>query len=160
MSTLDFARKTLSAPLGFRLASWPKDPQGIYFGGNDMEFTPRQMLAFGELYLNGGRANGRQIIPENWVADSMRARAISTRESGRYYGYGWWIREMAGFNTPYAWGYGGQFIILVPDMQLVVVTTSSSFPGEERRARLRRLIDLIEFEIVAVSAEFLGMEKS
>jgi CubicO group peptidase (beta-lactamase class C family) len=155
MSTLDFARQTLSAPLGFRLASWPTDPQGIYFGGNDMEFTPRQMLAFGELYLNGGRANGEQIIPEDWVADSLRARAISTREDGRYYGYGWWIREMAGFSAPYAWGYGGQFIILVPDLELIVVTTSSSFPGEERREHLRRLLDLIEFEVVAVMAESL-----
>src|SRR5688572_20394205 len=57
-STWQFANEVLARPLGFSLAQWPRDPQGIYFGGNDMLMTPRQMLAFGELYLNkseGGR---------------------------------------------------------------------------------------------------------
>lgn len=143
-STLEFARENLAGPLGFRLASWPQDPQGIYFGGNDMEMTPRQMLEFGELYLNGGRANGRQIVPEPWVTASLRRHATSTREPGRYYGYGWWIREMAGVETRYAWGYGGQFIVLAPEAGLVVVTTSSSRPGPDRRAHTRRMYDLVE----------------
>ena len=104
MSTLEFAREALSEPLGFRLASWPRDPQGIFFGGNDMEMTPRQMLEFGELYLNDGRANGTQIVPADWVAASLRPLAKSTRENNRSYGYGWWIRDMAGHRTPYAWG--------------------------------------------------------
>ena len=147
-STLAFARESLGQPLGFHLAAWPKDPQGIYFGGNDMEFTARQMLAFGELYLNGGRANGRQIIPAAWIEASLQPRAVSTRETGRFYGYGWWVREMAGYSTPYAWGYGGQFIILVPELDLVVVTTSSSNPGDERRSHLRQLYDLIEFLVI------------
>jgi CubicO group peptidase (beta-lactamase class C family) len=152
-STLAYARHALGEPLGFHLAQWPRDPLGIYFGGNDMEFTPRQMLAFGELYLNGGLADGRQVVPTEWVDASLQARAVSTRESGRYYGYGWWLREMAGYMTPYAWGYGGQFIVLVPELNLVVVTTSSSLPSEERRPHLRQLYDLFEFQIVAPLSE-------
>ncbi len=148
-STLAFARETLGGPLDFRLADWPRDPQGIYFGGNDMEFTPRQMMAFGRLYLDDGRANGSQVIPADWTRTSLRPRAVSTREIGRYYGYGWWVREMAGYWTPYAWGYGGQFIILVPELDLVVVTTSSSFPSEERRPHLTQLYDLIEHLVIA-----------
>ena len=50
-STLQFAQETLAAPLGFRLSSWPRDPQGIYSGGNEMLLTPKQMAAIGELYL-------------------------------------------------------------------------------------------------------------
>ena len=149
MSTLAFAREVLAEPLGFRLAPWPRDPQGIFFGGNDMEMTPRQMLEFGELYLNGGRANGKQIIPAYWVAASLRRRATSTRENDRSYGYGWWIREMAGHETPYAWGYGGQFIVLVPEFDLVVVTTSSSYPGPDRRAHTQRMYDLVEHAVIA-----------
>ncbi len=148
-STLAFARDSLGQPLGFHLAAWPKDPQGIYFGGNDMEFTPRQMLAFGELYLNGGRASGRQVVPAAWIEASLQSRAVSTREIGRFYGYGWWVRDMAGYSTPYAWGYGGQFVILVPELNLVVVTTSSSNPGDERRPHLRQLYDLIEHLVIA-----------
>ena len=155
-STLEFAREVLAEPLGFHLAPWPQDPQGIYFGGNDMEMTPRQMRAFGELYLNDGRANGTQIVPEDWVQDSLVRRAQSRRERSRYYGYGWWIREMAGHETPYAWGFGGQFILLVPELDLVVVTTSSSNPGSERRAHTRRMYDLVEYGVVAAVSEELG----
>ena len=56
---------------------------------------------------------------------------------------------MAGLPTAYAWGYGGQFILLVKDLDLVVVTTSSSQPGDTRRAHIRALYDLLEDEIVA-----------
>ena len=71
-------RRRWPKPLGFTLAQWPRDPQGIYFGGNDMLMTPRQMLAFGELYLNGGRVGGRQIVPEAFVDGVVRAaRALA-----------------------------------------------------------------------------------
>jgi CubicO group peptidase (beta-lactamase class C family) len=147
-STLEFARETLGAPLGFQLAAWPQDPHGIYFGGNNMEFTPRQMLAFGELYMNDGEANGRQIIPVSWVEQSLQPLVQSPRNKERRYGYGWWMRDMAGIHTAYAWGYGGQFIVLVKELGLVIVTTSSSLPGDTRRRHIRNLYDLLEHKIV------------
>ena len=149
-STWQFAQEAVARPLGFTLAQWPRDPQGVYFGGNEMLLTPRQMLAFGELYLNrgrangGGRANGRQIVPAQWVEASLVPRVQSRRESERYYGYGWWIRELAGYQTSYAWGYGGQFIFLVPDLDLVIVTTSSTAVGDDRRGHTRAVYDLVE----------------
>ena len=147
-STLQFAREELGQPLGFHLEAWPTDPDGIYFGGNNMEITPRQMLTFGELYLNRGRANGRQVIPESWVDISFQPLAESRRESGRFYGYGWWLRDMAGVRTAYAWGYGGQFILIAPELDLVVVTTSNSLPGSDRRAHIRSLYDVLEQRVV------------
>ena len=147
-STLQFAREVLGKPLGFNLAEWPRDPKGIYFGGNNMELTPRQMLSFGELYLNNGQVNGRQVIPESWITTSLQPLAESAREEGRFYGYGWWMRDMAGMQTNFAWGYGGQFILLVPDLSLVVVTTSSSLPGDNRRSHIRSLYELLEYEII------------
>ncbi len=152
-STLEFAREQLGGPLGFEIQAWPTDPDGIYFGGNNMELTPRQMLAFGELYLNEGRANGRQVIPEAWVELSLTRRAESLRERGRYYGYGWWLRDMAGVPVAYAWGYGGQFILVASNLDLVVVTTSSSLPGRDRRSHIRSLYDLLETRVVAPAAE-------
>jgi CubicO group peptidase (beta-lactamase class C family) len=153
--TLAFARAALAEPLGFRLPPWPRDPQGIYFGGNDMELTPRQMLAFGELYANGGKVGGKQIVPAEWVDASLQRRAESPREEGRYYGYGWWIREMAGFETPYAWGFGGQLIVLVPELRLVVVTTSSANPGPDRRPHTLRMYDFVEFDVLEPTAAAL-----
>ena len=64
---------------------------------------------------------------------------------------------MAGHETPYAWGYGGQFIVLVPEYDLVVVTTSSSYPGPDRRAHTQRMYDLVEHAVIApVSARTVG----
>ena len=153
MSTRDYAQRVLGEPLGIRVQPWTRDPDGIYFGGNNMEFTPRQMMAFGELYMNRGRANGQQVVPEEWVDLSLTPVVRSTRNIERQYGYGWWMRDMAGLQTAYAWGYGGQFILLVEDLGLVVVTTSSSQPGDTRRRHIRALYNLLEDKIVQPAVE-------
>jgi CubicO group peptidase (beta-lactamase class C family) len=129
-STWAFARRSL-APLGIRLRAWTTDPQGVYFGGNEMRLTPREMLAFGRLYLNGGRApDGTQLLPRAWIDSSWVPRTTSGW-SGNAYGYGWWIREAHGHPVYFAWGYGGQFVFVVPSASMVVVATSD--PTPERR---------------------------
>jgi CubicO group peptidase (beta-lactamase class C family) len=147
-NTWKFADEALAEPLGFDLPRWPTDPQGIYFGGNDMELTPRQMLAFGNLYLNGGRFADKQVISEAWVRESLTPRTRSPRDPRRLYGYCWWIRDLGGFRTYYAWGYGGQFIFLVPELELVAVTTSSTAPGGDRRDHLGGIYDLVEDHVI------------
>ena len=147
-TTRQFAQEVLARPLGFTLAEWLRDPQGVYFGGNEMSMTPRQMLAFGELYLNRGRVKGVQIVPEQWIDASFVPRGRSDF-SEQLYGYGWWIREMAGRQTHYAWGYGGQFIVIVPTLNLVVVSTSNPNVSDDRRTHRRTVDDIIENLIVA-----------
>ncbi|HSC28911.1 MAG TPA: serine hydrolase, partial [Vicinamibacterales bacterium] len=71
MTTWQFARSALMKPLGVTLASWTRDPQGIFMGGNEMLMTPRQMLAFGEMYRNGGRVSGRQILSKNFIDETF-----------------------------------------------------------------------------------------
>jgi CubicO group peptidase (beta-lactamase class C family) len=154
-STWQFAQETLAKPLGISLAQWQRDPQGIYFGGNEMVMTPRQMLAFGELYLNRGRARGAQVVPEKWIETSFIPRDRSDF-SEQLYGYGWWIRQIAGHQGYYAWGYGGQFIVLVPELELVVVSTSSAAVSEERRSHRRTVDDIIEYLIVEPIARQAG----
>jgi CubicO group peptidase (beta-lactamase class C family) len=151
-TTRRFAQEHLTTPLGFTLAEWPRDPQGIYFGGNEMLMTPRQMLAFGELYLNEGRVNGRQVVPESWVETSIVPRGRSDY-SEQLHGYGWWIRELGGYDAFFAWGYGGQYIFIVRELDLVVVTTSSTAVGEERFNHRRTIFDLVErFVIEPIAA--------
>ena len=154
-STWQFAQDTLARPLGFGLAPWTRDPQGIYFGGNEMVMTPRQMLAFGELYRNKGRFGDKQIIPESWVRESLRPRTRSPRNN-QGYGYGWWSRDFAGYETFFAWGYGGQYIFLVPELDVVVVTTSSTTMGEERRSHRRTIFDVLEQLILPAVARMEG----
>lgn len=148
MGTFEFARRHLAEPLGIPIRPWTRDPQGIYFGGNEMHLTPRAMLAIGELYLNRGRAGDARVISEQWIRESFEARTRSQR-SGREYGYGWWIGSLAGRRTFYAWGHGGQFIFVVPEINMVAVTTSTPLmERQERRAHRRAIYDLMEEEFV------------
>jgi CubicO group peptidase (beta-lactamase class C family) len=156
MDTKTFAQQALTSPLGYSMSYWSQDPQGIYFGGNDMEMTPRQMLRFGELYLNDGQYNGEQVLAPEWVRVSHQAHATSPRGQGRFYGYGWWLRDLAGMLVPVAWGYGGQLIFVVKELDLVVVATSDSEPGPQRRGHLGRLYDLVEETILSPMAQGRG----
>ena len=133
-STWQFAQDALAKPLGITLARWPQDPQGIYFGGNEMLLTPKQMVAIGELYLKRGRVNGRQIVPASWVDTSCVPRTTSAWDSDRRYGYGWWIQDFDGGTACFAWGYGGQYIFVFRELNLVVAATSSTAVSDERRA--------------------------
>ncbi len=123
-STLALARDWLGPLEGFRIGAWERDPQGIYLGGNQMAMSARSLLAFGELYRNGGRTpEGEQLIPEGWIRQSWQSRTNS-RFSNDGYGYGWFERVIGGRTVHFAWGYGGQMLYIVPDLGLTVVMTS------------------------------------
>ena len=147
-STHRYAERVLARPLGIPLRAWTRDPQGIYFGGNEMRMTPREMVAFGVLYLNGGRApNGTQVIPKTWI-DSSWVRRTRSGWSDQEYGYGWWIRRSGTHDVYFAWGYGGQFIFVVPDLDLVVVTTSDASPTTRERGHLDAIYAMLDNAIV------------
>lgn len=123
-STRELARLWLGPQKGFAITAWDRDPQGIYLGGNQMVMSARSLLAFGELYRNGGRAvDGQQLIPEAWIAESWRTRTNS-RYTGDGYGYGWFTRIIGGQTVNYGWGYGGQMVYVVPGLGMTVVMTS------------------------------------
>lgn len=147
MSTRTYAQRRLFTPLGIQLRGWARDPQGYDFGGNEMFFTPRDMRKFGELYRNYGRHNGRQIVPEDWIRKSWGEYATSPW-NGHRYGYHWWTREYDGMKVHFAWGYGGQFIFVIPARQLVVVATSSLNRGRDGR-HLRAVHELADRIIAA-----------
>ena len=142
-STWAFGRRSL-APLGIRLRPWTTDPQGVFFGGNEMRMTPREMLAFGRLYLDGGRTpDGVQLLTRAWIDSSWVPRTTSNW-SGNAYGYGWWIREAHGHRVYFAWGYGGQFIFVVPSAAMVVVATSDPAPERREGAHLGAVHGLVD----------------
>ncbi len=148
-STWAFLQESLGRPLGITFSQWPRDPQGIYFGGNEMLMTPRQMVAFGQLYLNRGRVGDRQVVPASWVDASCTPRGRSRFNPDQTYGYGWWMRDFAGRQACFAWGYGGQYIMVFRDPGLVVVTTSSTAVSDERRDHRRQIFEIVERLILA-----------
>jgi CubicO group peptidase (beta-lactamase class C family) len=151
-STLALAREWLGPLPGFSIAAWARDPQGIYLGGNEMAMSPRSLLAFGELYRSGGRTpEGRQLVPASWIARSWEARTNS-RFTGDAYGYGWFLRDIAGTPVRYAWGYGGQMLYVVPDKATTIVMTSLDDHPAARTGHRDDLHALVERIIVALDA--------
>jgi CubicO group peptidase (beta-lactamase class C family) len=125
-STLDLARDWLGGPLGIDIPGWDRDPQGIYFGGNNMALSPRALLQFGELYRRGGEVDGRRILPEAWVQTSWTPRTRSVF-SGDGYGYGWFLRDVGGGRVAaYARGFGGQYVIVIPSLAMTIVIISDT----------------------------------
>lgn len=141
-STLALARDWLGEPLGITIPPWPRDPQGIYFGGNDMLLSPRALLRFGELYRRGGSLDGRRILPESWVRDSWTPR-VHSPFTGHAYGYGWFLAEARGHAVRYAWGYGGQMLHIVPSLGLTAVMTSDIDAPSGRTGYARELHALL-----------------
>lgn len=119
-----YAQRHLFDPLGAEIGAWDRDPQGIYFGGNNVALSPNALLKFGTLYLDSGSVDGRQILTRDWIKESWTPRFIKSSFNGRHdYGYLWWRADFGGHSTWFAWGYGGQFLFVIPSLDAVVVVT-------------------------------------
>ena len=119
LSALEFAQEHLFGPLGIDDVEWPANPQGISIGWGELRMRPHDMARIGYLYLNEGEWNGQQIVPTEWVRVSTQKHISATLQDG--YGYQWWIADRGAFM---ALGYAGQYIVVVPEQDLVVVFTS------------------------------------
>ncbi len=144
MSTLALAERFLFEPLGVPAPRWKTDPQGYNIGGADLYLTPRQMLMFGQLYLQQGAWGGQQLVPPDWVRQSTHEQIALDRPgfwnvAYTSYGYYWWLRRYHGHAAAVASGYAGQHVIVVPDLDLVVVTTANAdvpYSGVMKQANL------------------------
>jgi CubicO group peptidase (beta-lactamase class C family) len=141
------ARDWIGEPLGIAIPPWRRDPQGFYFGGNDMVLSPRAMLAFGEMHRLGGLAGGRRVVSERWLAEAWTPRTLSPF-SGDDYGYGWFIASIGGQRVVYARGYGGQMIYIVPALELTVVVTSDPTQPARSDGYVGDLRDVLAKEII------------
>ena len=150
-STLAFARSRLFAPLGIHTehafqpvevadpsraaeqgyerakVAWPTDPQGYHTGFGGLKLPARDLAKLGYLYLNGGRWDGVQLIPASYVRASTQLQS-QPPPGGRLdgYGYQWWVTSERGHPSFLALGFGGQFLQVIPDLDLVVVITSDA----------------------------------
>jgi CubicO group peptidase (beta-lactamase class C family) len=91
----------------------------------------RDLAKLGYLYLNGGRWEGNQIVPEAYVRAATQAHTEMVPAEADDYGYLWRVGSVAGHDSFRAWGSGGQVIQAVPDLDLVVVITSDLQPRED-----------------------------
>ena len=131
----------LLGPMGIPLGEWDRDPQGRYLGGNNVPLRPRDLLELGQLFADRGRWEDRQLVPAEWIEEAWAPRGRSPW-NGQGFGYLWWTDTWGGETAHFAWGYGGQYMAIVPRLGLVFVATSS-LDGRTRGSsrRLRRFFD-------------------
>lgn len=122
-TTCDYVHDRLFRPLDIAAEHWGRDPQGVYSGGYNVYLTPRELARFGLLVAQDGSWEGAQVLDPAWVAEMLSPLAS---DLPYHYGYLWWMRELDGYETKIAWGYGGQLIYLVPELDLMAVFTTDT----------------------------------
>jgi CubicO group peptidase (beta-lactamase class C family) len=146
MNTSQLADSFLLKPLEIEPRPWLDDKQGYNFGGVGLQVTPADMAKLGLLYLAGGKYEGCQIVPEEWVRRSTKGQITTGNliPFSSKYGYYWWIGREHGRDLYFANGYGGQFIVVVPDLELVMVATSNwNFLGTRATEQWYTILDML-----------------
>jgi CubicO group peptidase (beta-lactamase class C family) len=138
-----FMQQELFGPLGMASADPRFDAAGTFVGSSFLYCTARDFARFGQLYLADGVWEGRRILPDGWVELARTAVPVPVEEE---FGYGahWWLWDRHGFpGTFAAHGYEGQYIIVRPDRELVVVRLGKT-PVEERPPVIEHLQELLD----------------
>lgn len=140
MPAADYARQHMFRPMGIRDVLWPGS-----HGGSGLLLRPRELLAFGQLYLDYGVWNGRTLIPAGWVRTSTSAHIRVALGQGLTHGYGydWWV-ETKGEPFYAAHGYLGQALVVFPRLDEVVLVTSSHEDFGGTLALARRIARVYE----------------
>ena len=134
-----YAEENLFLPLGVEAGEWGTDAEGHNNGCGDLHLTARDAAKFGLLYLNEGEHEGNQVVPVDWVHGSLQRYSEDINLTGGFpanwglsfrdigYGYQWWSARVGEHNFDYAAGHGGQLIVLLDELDMVIVATSYPF---------------------------------
>lgn len=120
----DYARDHLFGPLGIEDFHWKTTPRGYPDTEGGLYLEALQLARIGYLYLNDGMWDGERLLPEGWV-DAATARQVDrVNSAGWGYGYQWWRLDQNGVAVWAGLGFGGQFLLVIPDYQLIGVVNS------------------------------------
>lgn len=130
----EFALKWLFEPLGITTYQWEFINEDMIHASGNLQLRPRDMAKFGQLFLNEGEWNGEQIISKSWVKESTRRHSTPPTDWADGYGYLWWLRNYQVGDQQYraffAEGWGGQRILVIPDLEMVVVITGGNYESD------------------------------
>ena len=146
----DYAKEHLFAPLGIGFY-WKRTPKGLADTEGGLYLTARDLAKFGYLYLKDGVWDGKRILPEGWTKAST-STLTTTNEKGIGYGYQWWTLQPTGAASRgafLAWGYGGQLLIVVPELDLIAVFTGWNIYDKKEldpRLAFERVVAAVEMK--------------
>ncbi|HEV2154596.1 serine hydrolase [Bradyrhizobium sp.] len=128
-----FAREVLFQPLGITDVEWKAYKNGKIAAAAGLRLRPRDAAKIGQLVLNRGRWNGQQIVSADWIAQSItpRFQAVGLFGGTLFYGYQWWMGRSLANGKEIKWvgafGWGGQRIFIVPELDLVMMTSAAQY---------------------------------
>ncbi|MDB5455249.1 MAG: serine hydrolase [Caulobacter sp.] len=133
-----FADEALFGPLGIDKPDWPISPLGLAQGGGGLGLRSRDLLKLGQLYANGGRWEGKQVLSAAFVATATAPHAQARSDAD--YGYLIWLQTFAGHKAWAMSGTGGNKVVIVPDLSLVAVITTTNFGVRQPHAISEKLL--------------------
>lgn len=152
MSTARYAEIHLFEPLGIKHYYWEQDPQGYHTGGFGLWLRPSDLLKFGQLFLQQGRFEGRQLISQELAVRSVQPVVQSEHPRQGGYGWHWWADDYLHSQNGkeedksksvhyfFARGFGGQYIYVIPSLDSVVVLTHDSKKKNQQRDLFREVV--------------------
>lgn len=133
-----FADDVLFQPLGIEAPHWQMSPTGLAMGGGGLGLRSRDLLKLGQLYANGGRWEGQQVLPADFIKASVTPHANARPDTD--YGYLIWLQTFSGHKAWVMSGSGGQKVAIVPDLGLVAVITTANFNVRQPHAISEKLL--------------------
>lgn len=137
-----YAQEKLFAPLGITNVEWVYSPLNVPQTGGGLRLSSRSLLKIGQLYLDGGRWQGHEIVRQGWVRDSTRPHARI--DDATEYGYLWWIKSFKSGDKNYPAffmsGNGGNKVVVIPRLDLVVVITSTNYGTRGMHEQTERIL--------------------
>jgi CubicO group peptidase (beta-lactamase class C family) len=119
-NVLSFAKEHLFRPLGIKAVNWPEE--GV---GDGIQLKPQDIAKLGYLYLRKGNWEGKKLLSPDYIAAATQVQIQGHFPENDGYGYLWWVSEIGKYRTFYASGFGGQYLFVVPELDIVVVITST-----------------------------------
>lgn len=137
----EYAESHLFRPLGIRDYHWKITPTGHPDTEGGLYLEAEQLAKIGYLYLNRGVWNGRRILPEEWVNASVARQVSDVNQAGWGYGYQWWRLDRDHVDIWAGLGYGGQFLVVMPQFNMIGVVNSWNVFGQRVSGALGPMIN-------------------
>lgn len=126
-TVLDYLRPRLFEPLGIESPEWGSSPQGNTLGGWGLKIRTEDVAKFGQLYLQKGQWQGKQLVPASWVEQATSKQVSNgsdpTKDWDQGYGFQFWRCRHGGFRGD---GANGQFCVVLPEQDAVIAITADT----------------------------------
>ncbi|MDX1507955.1 MAG: serine hydrolase, partial [Woeseiaceae bacterium] len=143
----DFAEQRFFGAMGISRLRWEYQADGLPLATGGLWLRGRDAAKIGQLFLDGGSWQGQQVVPADWVEQSLTQ--VISPGSGRGYGFLWWTQQRSGRRIWYAAGYGGQLIVLVPSESAIIITNANYVrDGAENNRRQAAIWNLLDSYIL------------